>query len=246
MASTLLTFQAFTGLQFQSCVVNDCCKTLSRINCTVSSSFKKRKSRNFKCRALYEDDEDYLVDAPVEVGDGFSFPGGKYADTPTRADEWFARGKIVKTSSIHGNIENAKDPIFGLKFGQSSQMEEDSFRWFYVEAGNSKNHPVILTHGLPSQAYSFRKVLQALEKDYYAVAFDWLGFGFSDKPQPNFGFEYTHKDYRDSFGLLMDILGVQDASIVSQGYFAPVIVSHAKEHQSKIKNLILINPPVSL
>jgi hypothetical protein len=45
-----------------------------------------------------DDDEGYLVDAPVSQGDGFSFTGGKYSDEMGRADEWYARGKIVSDS----------------------------------------------------------------------------------------------------------------------------------------------------
>lgn len=64
-------------------------------------------------------------------------------------------------------------------------------RWFCVESGNADNPTVILIHGFPSQAYSYRKVLPTLSKNYHAIAFDWLGFGFSDKPQPRYGFDYT-------------------------------------------------------
>lgn len=137
-------------------------------------------------------------------------------------------------------------------------------RWFCVETGNADNHSVLLIHGFPSQvsvplsilvvhfrwwsfhmdnlmywqAYSFRRVLPVLSKNYHAIAFDWLGkimlpitmncnrfwvlvlevefwgfteiyifqdklrekiclhlistgFGFSEKPQPGYGFDYT-------------------------------------------------------
>lgn len=72
------------------------------------------------------DGQDYLLDAPVSVGDGFSFSGGKnflnrsvcslremlgfinwgfsvfltgkYSDEPSPADEWFKQGKIVSSN----------------------------------------------------------------------------------------------------------------------------------------------------
>ncbi|KAK4381846.1 hypothetical protein Sango_2927800 [Sesamum angolense] len=46
------------------------------------------------CRSSSEPNEDYFLDAPVSVGDGFSFSGGKYSDEPSPADEWFKQGKI--------------------------------------------------------------------------------------------------------------------------------------------------------
>lgn len=208
--------------------------------------FKATKAKQLKCKSLYADDDDggYLVDAPVQEGDGFSFYGGNYSEMPSRAEEWLKQGKFIKTTSIHGAMEKAKDPIFGLAMGKGSQVEEDGFRWFYVEAGNTSNHSVVLVHGLPSQAYSFRKVLSVLSQDYHVIAFDWLGFGFSDKPQPGYGFDYTIKEYKASFESLLDVLSISKFTVVSQGYFTPIIAAYAKSHQENLRNLVLINPPL--
>ncbi|XP_020227606.1 2-hydroxy-6-oxo-6-(2'-aminophenyl)hexa-2,4-dienoic acid hydrolase isoform X2 [Cajanus cajan] len=168
-------------------------------------------------------DQDYLLDAPVSVGDGFSFSGGKYSDGPSPSDEWFKQGKKVKAYSIPGTGEKAKDPIFGLAMGAGSQATGDRYRWFCVESGSTDNPPVILIHGFPSQAYSYRKVLPVLSKDYHAIAFDWLGFGFSDKPQPRYGFDYTLDEYVSSLQSLIDELAVTKVSLVVQ-----LTAQHAK------------------
>ncbi|KAL3652770.1 hypothetical protein CASFOL_002451 [Castilleja foliolosa] len=70
---------------------------------------------------------DYLLDAPVSLGDGFSFSGGKYSDESSPADEWFKQGKFVKAQPVGGTGEKAKDPIFGLAMGGSSQASNDLF-----------------------------------------------------------------------------------------------------------------------
>lgn len=185
-----------------------------------------------------------MIDAPVQVGDGFSFGGGKYSDGPSPSDDWFRKGNIVKAHPVGGTGEKAKDPIFGLAMGGASQASADLFRWFCVESGNSTNHSVILLHGLPSQAYSYRKVLPILSKNYHAVTFDWLGFGFSDKPQPRYGFDYTLDEYVSALGSLIDKLNLGKVSLVVQGYFTPVAIKYAVSHQEKLKDLILINPPL--
>lgn len=190
-------------------------------------------------------EQDYLLDAPVSVGDGFSFSGGKYSDGPSPSDEWFKQGKMVRAYSIPGTGEKAKDPIFGLTMGAGSQATGDRFRWFCVESGSAANPSVILIHGFPSQAYSYRKVLPVLSKDYYAITFDWLGFGFSDKPQPRYGFDYTLNEYVSSLESLINELAVSKVSLVVQGYFSPVVVKYASLHQEKLNNLILLNPPLT-
>lgn len=126
--------------------------------------------------------QDYFLDAPVSVGDDFSFSGGlleflkfnhgstvrwhqidffclwKYLDGSTPSDEWFKKGKFVRFSitlhliffliamtlwnsvtliqvkayPVSSSGEKAKDPIFGLTMGQSSQAASDLFRWIWL------------------------------------------------------------------------------------------------------------------
>ncbi|XAR60873.1 Haloalkane dehalogenase [Bertholletia excelsa] len=206
---------------------------------------RRKRSIQFTCQSSSDGDEDYLLDAPVSIGDGFSFSGGKYSDEPNPADEWFKIGKIVKAHPVFGSGKKAKDPIFGLTMGSGSQASDDVFRWFCVESGSIGNPSVILIHGLPSQAYSYRKVLPILSKDYHAIGFDWLGFGFSDKPQPGYGFDYTLDEYVSSLDSLLNELVNDKVSIVVQGFFAPVVVKYACSHQEKLSHLILLNPPLT-
>ncbi|XP_027157927.1 uncharacterized protein LOC113759548 isoform X2 [Coffea eugenioides] len=207
---------------------------------------KKQKHSLLFCRSSNdESNEDYYLDAPVSVGDGFSFSGGKYSDEPSPADEWFEQGKIVKAHPVGGTGDKAKDPIFGLAMGGGSQTSSDLFRWFCVDSGSADNHPIVLIHGFPSQAYSYRKVLPILSKKYHAIAFDWLGFGFSDKPQPRYGFDYTLDEYTSSLESIIDETTKGKATLVVQGYFSPVVVKYASSRQEKITDLILLNPPLT-
>ncbi|XVF21258.1 hypothetical protein REPUB_Repub12eG0074500 [Reevesia pubescens] len=143
-------------------------------------SFKSRAQRRLCRKPLRirsnanDPQDDYLIDAPISAGDGFSFSGGKYSDEPTPSHEWFKQGKFVKAHPVGGTGKKAKDPIFGLTMGAGSQASNDVFRWFCVESGNADNPTVILIHGFPSQAYSYRKILPVLSKNYRAIAFDWL------------------------------------------------------------------------
>ncbi|XP_037407959.1 cis-3-alkyl-4-alkyloxetan-2-one decarboxylase-like isoform X2 [Triticum dicoccoides] len=196
-------------------------------------------------RAARPDDQDLYVDD--DIGDGFSFSGGKYAEAegPSKSDEWFAQGRMVKAHALYGNKEKAKDPFFGLTMGSGSQSSGDVFNWFCVEAGSSSNPTVLLIHGFPSQAYSYRNVLPVLSDKYRSIAFDWLGFGFSDKPQPKYGFDYTLDEYTSALESLIDAVAPDKLSIVVQGYFAPIVVKYAKEHQDKLNHLILVNPPIT-
>lgn len=205
--------------------------------------FSPAKHPRFICKSSNKDD--YLIDAPVSAGDGFSFSGGKYSDQPSPSDEWLKQGKWVKAHRVGGSGAEAKDPIFGLTMGSSSQASKDVFRWFCVESGKADSPPVILIHGFPSQAYSYRKALPVLSKNYRAIAFDWLGFGFSDKPQAGYGFNYTLDEYVSSLESFIDEVTTTQVSLVVQGYFSTAAVKYARNRPENIKNLILLNPPLT-
>ncbi|KAL4572221.1 hypothetical protein LXL04_018991 [Taraxacum kok-saghyz] len=214
---------------------------------------RRKRSTAFTCQST---NDGYLLDAPVSAGDGFFFSGGKYSDGPNPAHEWFKTGRYMKADPVYGTGEKAKDPIFGLTMGGNSQTSKDLFRWFCVESGNADKPTVALIHGFPSQAYSYRKVLPQLFKDCHTIAFDWLGksthwtkfqgFGYSDKPQPKYGFDYTLDEFVSALGSVIDELGVDKVSLVVQGYFAPIVVKYASNHQEKLNDLILLNPPVRI
>ena len=45
-------------------------------------------------------------------------------------------------------------------------------------------------------ACSFIRVLEALDAaGWHAYAPDWIGFGYSEKPQPRYGFDYTEQEF---------------------------------------------------
>ncbi|PWZ31319.1 hypothetical protein Zm00014a_018955 [Zea mays] len=58
--------------------------------------------------------------------------------------------------------------------------------------------------------------MPVLADKYHAIAFDWLGFGFSDKPQPKYGFDYTLDEYTSSLEFLVNAVAPDKLSIVVQ------------------------------
>ena len=77
---------------------------------------------------------------------------------------------------------------------QEHKITVDSLEWFYREAepiGRSDLIPVLLLHGIVSQSYSWRNVIPSLAaQGTRAIAPDWIGYGFSGKPEKQ-DFAYT-------------------------------------------------------
>ncbi|EAZ92120.1 alpha/beta fold hydrolase [Crocosphaera chwakensis] len=123
-----------------------------------------------------------------------------------------------------------------------------SLEWFYREVTptNSNNKPpVILVHGLPSHSYIWRRVMNNLEdQGFRAIAPDWLGSGFSAKPDKQ-DFPYTSAAYEKAFGEFLKALELEKVSLVVQGFLASVALQYAFNHADTIERLIILNTPLS-
>lgn len=53
---------------------------------------------------------------------------------------------------------------------------------FAIEAGSGSGAPILVLHGFPTSSWDFADAIDALAAKRRVVAFDFLGFGWSDKP----------------------------------------------------------------
>ncbi|HIK57405.1 MAG TPA: alpha/beta fold hydrolase [Synechococcales cyanobacterium M55_K2018_004] len=132
---------------------------------------------------------------------------------------------------------------------QEQVIEVGSLRWFYREAvPNNPNNkpPVVLLHGLPAQSYSWRHVLPALaEQGFRAIAPDWIGFGYSAKPDRR-TFAYTPDAYVKGLSDLLDALDLQRCTLVVQGFIGSTGLQFAVRNPERIERLAILNTPLTL
>src|SRR4051794_26077239 len=89
-----------------------------------------------------------------------------------------------------------------------------------VEEGSGK--PVILSHGFPELAYSWRHQLPALAAaGYRAVAPDQRGYGHSSRPEAIEDYDIVH--LTDDLVALLDDLGEEKAVFVGHDWGAMVV-----------------------
>ncbi|MFB2895427.1 alpha/beta fold hydrolase [Aerosakkonemataceae cyanobacterium BLCC-F50] len=127
-------------------------------------------------------------------------------------------------------------------------IEVGSLKWFYREAkplGRSDKLPVLLLHGIPIQSFSWTQVMPALaEKGYPSIAPDWLGFGFSAKPDRR-DFAYTPDAFIEALTGFIETLELERFSLVVQGFLGSVGIQYALRHPEKIERLAILGAPVS-
>jgi pimeloyl-ACP methyl ester carboxylesterase len=129
------------------------------------------------------------------------------------------------------------------------RLQVGDLEWFYREAtplSNTRDRlPVVLLHGLVSQSYSWRGVMPALaEQGFWAIAPDWIGHGFSSRPEPR-AFDYQPSTLAQALGDFLDSLSVQKCHLVVQGYLGLPGLLYGLEHPERIERLVIINTPLS-
>lgn len=131
---------------------------------------------------------------------------------------------------------------------QEHKITVNSLEWFYREAepiGQTDLLPVLLLHGLVSQSYSWRNILPALAKQgTRAIAPDWIGYGFSSKPEKR-DFAYTPDAFITALSGFIKALELERFSLVVQGFLGSVGLQYALRHPEQIANLAIINTPIT-
>lgn len=119
-------------------------------------------------------------------------------------------------------------------------------QWFYREAlGSNDNLPVLLLHGIPAHSFCWREVMSFVsERGYRAIAPDWLGSGFSAKPERR-DFAYTPDAYITALTEFIAALELEQFHLVVQGFLGSVGLQYALAHPEKIERLIILNTPLS-
>ncbi len=127
-------------------------------------------------------------------------------------------------------------------------IEVGGLTWFYREAqpiAASDRVPVVLLHGIPSQSYSWRKVLPTLaDQGFRAIAPDWIGSGFSDQPDRR-DFAYTPDAFLQGLESFLQALELEKVSLVVQGFVGSVGVQYALRHPEQVDRLAVLNAPIT-
>ncbi|MBA2337180.1 MAG: alpha/beta hydrolase [Acidimicrobiia bacterium] len=102
--------------------------------------------------------------------------------------------------------------------------------------------PVVLIHGFPELAYSWRHQVPALAAaGYRAIAYDLRGFGGSSRPEPVEAYRLTEL-VGDLVGLL-DALQLQRATVVGHDWGSIVAWSAAVMAPPRVEALVSLNVP---
>ncbi|MGF1540787.1 MAG: alpha/beta fold hydrolase [Pleurocapsa sp.] len=127
-----------------------------------------------------------------------------------------------------------------------NKIEVSKLQWFYraTEVPSDKP-PVLLLHGLPAHSYTWRGVMNCLaDLGYRAIAPDWIGSGFSAKPDRR-DFPYTPEAFLTALGDLIAALKLEKFYLIVQGFLGSVGIQYALEHPEQIERMVILNAPLT-
>jgi pimeloyl-ACP methyl ester carboxylesterase len=131
---------------------------------------------------------------------------------------------------------------------EKQTLDVGSLTWFYREAkpiNPTDKPPVLLLHGIVSQSYSWRGVMEPLaEQGFRAIAPDWIGSGFSAKPDKR-DFNYTPSAFLTALEGLIEALELETFYLVVQGFVGSVGLQYALRHPERVERLMILNTPLT-
>ena len=139
-----------------------------------------------------------------------------------------ARRSLCRISATIGDVRSR---AVDLPSGNRLQITEQG-----------SGQPVVLCHGFPGLAYSFRHQLPAIAAaGRRAVAVDMLGYGGSSAPADVA--QYTHERVCADLVDLLDELHAPNAVFVGHDFGAPAAWQMALRHRERVAGLALLSVP---
>lgn len=111
---------------------------------------------------------------------------------------------------------------------------------FYREAGDRSKPTLLLLHGFPSSSHTYRALIPLLSGSYHVIAPDYLGSGYSARPDPD-QMTYSFDLLAEQVAGLVDKLKIDRYTLYMQDFGAPVGYRLMLAQPERLQGLIVQN-----
>ena len=122
---------------------------------------------------------------------------------------------------------------------QRQVIDTLGFPTSYYVAGDPKQPTMVLLHGMSASADSYREIMEILAPEFYMLAPDIPGFGYSGDIEP-----YTVPHLVKWLSAFFEAVAADDAILVGHSFGGALNVSFALEQPQRVKCLILLAPSI--
>lgn len=85
----------------------------------------------------------------------------------------------------------------------------------FTKVADSDKPPLVLLHGFPTASWDWHKIWNGLQDHFRLITFDFLGFGFSDKPWPH---AYQIMEQADLCEAILRQLDIRSYHVLAHDY----------------------------
>jgi pimeloyl-ACP methyl ester carboxylesterase len=102
--------------------------------------------------------------------------------------------------------------------------------------------PLVFLHGLGISSYLWRAITPAFTYGHTIYTLDLMGFGSSEKPQ---NVTYNLNTYVEQLDKFLENFHLGSSTLVGHGLGALIATRYTMHHPDKVKNLVLMDVPLS-
>lgn len=129
-----------------------------------------------------------------------------------------------------------------MQFPRPQLIETNGIELEVFQAGEG-GIPVVLCHGWPEHAYSWRYQIPALvEAGYHCIVPNQRGYGESSKPEDVADYDIRH--LTDDHSGLLDALGIEKAIYIGHDWGAIVVWNHALLNPERVLGVANLSVPL--
>lgn len=99
---------------------------------------------------------------------------------------------------------------------------------------------VLLAHGFPDNLHLYDRLYPFL-RGRRVIAFDFIGWGRSEKPAPTTEYQYSTAAQVDELETVIQAFDLRDFTLVVHDQSAPVGLEYLREDQSRVGELVFLN-----
>ncbi len=103
--------------------------------------------------------------------------------------------------------------------------------------------PLLMLHGFPTASYDYARLVPLLADRYRCILFDFLGFGFSDKPRPH---NYSLFEQADIAAAVAAQCNGEQCAILTHDMGNSVALELLKRRAFQVDKLVMLNGSVLL
>jgi len=109
--------------------------------------------------------------------------------------------------------------------------------WLHATERPGRTPAVVMMHGFPGDSRIYSR-LSPLLSPYRSLAFDWAGYGRSER---NHSGRFDRADHQRQIAIALDYLGPPPVVLVAHDGAGPDVVDYVLDHSDRVRQVVLLN-----